>query len=595
MISITGLQITDRRNDAMVDLSFSKGDLCAVMSADSRFLDLMMRGIQAKPSVISVKGKSTPVIVYLPATSMLIDEMTVLENLALKTGQDKWFIPTKKQVEYEELFQQFGYTLPLNAQVGELSESQKRFAELFRAYLLHPDVIIASEMTRGLSYMDIICMNRILSALRKDNTTVLDLTPNWEEALKIANTFVIYSSWQYKKTLTRDEVMNYPQELYNQMYDIRMSSVSDEEKDTERNWARVINESMQIEDQRNRVREVIQAYCARCRDVLEGEFCRIYMYSHKTEQLTMIEQTEGIKSSYGEMKLGVITDIIRTTPLYFSNAIKSLYSDIFVSEDYPPGVFCCTWHSGDDMELFLQCGYDGAWVENSKIEKIRLLMMELSIFIENDLMRSQTLMLQESNHRVKNNMQMILNFITIQKISMSRKIENSDEKQLVTGAMDDLTNRVMAVYNVNNIISGYEVFSSTVSLDDIIKEISKIYGESLIIEADIYTTRLPKKVMLPMSIILNELINNSIKHNSGMEGGLRADICLKTDGKNAVLIYKDNGIGEDKNPRAGISSGIGMKLIGMIAANDLHGSVNVDTSNGYCLTITFPESVLAEI
>jgi len=344
------------------------------------------------------------------------------------------------------------------------------------------------------------------------------MAPHWEEALKIADTFVIYNNWQYKKTLTRDEVMRYPQELYNQMYDIRLADETDDEKRIARSWTKVINESLQIEDQRNRVREVIQAYCSRCRTIMGGEFCRLYLHHRKTDQLTLIDQSGDVKTTYGELKLEVISDIIQTSPLFFSNSIKTPYSDIFISSGFPPGIFCYTYRSNEDTDLFLQCGYDGAWVEDYKIEMIRMLIMELSIFIENDLMRSQTLLLQESNHRVKNNMQMIMNFIMIQQQSMTQNMSIPEDRSIVSGAMNDLTNRVMAVYNVNNIISGHELYSSTVSLDDIISEISKIYSGSLTVESEIDLIRMPKKVMMPLSIILNELINNSIKHNREMQG-----------------------------------------------------------------------------
>jgi two-component sensor histidine kinase len=85
-------------------------------------------------------------------------------------------------------------------------------------------------------------------------------------------------------------------------------------------------------------------------------------------------------------------------------------------------------------------------------------------------------------------------------------------------------------------------------------------------------------IALPLSLIVNELISNSIKHafQDGDQGSI--DIYLRSDGGKVELKYKDSGKSFDQS-KIQTEGGIGLKLIQLLSSQ-LKANLQDDLKNG---------------
>jgi PAS domain S-box-containing protein len=198
------------------------------------------------------------------------------------------------------------------------------------------------------------------------------------------------------------------------------------------------------------------------------------------------------------------------------------------------------------------------------------------------------ILLKEIHHRVKNNLQIILSFISLQK---NRK---SPKDPIET--LHSIENRIRSISIVHELV--YQ--SQSVSEIDINKYvkllINQILGQysllnkvSLSINANnIY---LNINLMVPLGIILNELTTNAIKHGFNEDIGAISVSISKKD-NTYTLIFRDNGKGIDGIIDINQAETLGMNLVYSLA-HQIEGDVKIESANGTTVTITFKDIHLA--
>ena len=205
------------------------------------------------------------------------------------------------------------------------------------------------------------------------------------------------------------------------------------------------------------------------------------------------------------------------------------------------------------------------------------------------LLEDKVLLLQEVHHRVKNNLQMIVSLLELQ--------SNSLDDPILTRMLRSVQNRVHAIASVHEqlcitrstqcvpLSSHMESLASYFSSTDSLWPFELLFD--LQIDPDI---ALVLDVAVPVALIVQELISNSLKH-SGKEGGvltIAISAAIDREGR-CVLRVRDNGKGEtpDRPPSKG--TGIGRILIEGLS-EQVKGTVSTVTEKGYEVTLTFPLS-----
>ncbi len=151
----------------------------------------------------------------------------------------------------------------------------------------------------------------------------------------------------------------------------------------------------------------------------------------------------------------------------------------------------------------------------------------------------KTMMLKEIHHRVKNNLQVITSLLRLQ----SRELENEE----AISKFQETTNRVIAMSMIHEKMYQSEELSK-INIDEYFNSLSSdllnSYQVAFPIDIKIYCSieTLGMRPIVPLALIFNELMSNSLKYAFCENQDAKIDIKLqKMDQNNFVLTYEDNG------------------------------------------------------
>jgi len=187
-------------------------------------------------------------------------------------------------------------------------------------------------------------------------------------------------------------------------------------------------------------------------------------------------------------------------------------------------------------------------------------------------LHEQTILLQEVNHRVKNNLSIVASLMNLQ----SEKSHDNYHKQLFL----ECRNRLDSIASVHELIYKAKTYSHINFkdyLNQILDHITNSYqsfSHIKIIKA-ITEVHVDISAAIPLALIVNELITNAYKHAFKNKNEGIIEIALSENNKQVLLTIKDNGNGFDKNviPK----NSIGMDILGGLI-EQINGIYNL-TSN----------------
>ena len=206
-------------------------------------------------------------------------------------------------------------------------------------------------------------------------------------------------------------------------------------------------------------------------------------------------------------------------------------------------------------------------------------------FLENAVEEQETL-LAELNHRVKNNMAIIVSLLNMQK--------NRTDNLETQGALQDVHDRVMSMALVHQKMYQKQNISMVELAPYITELISEIRNsidikKNITFKTEIEPIQLDISTTIPLGLILNELITNAIKHAFPNKENPEIFISLKKVDENyfEVLVF-DNGIGSSP-PHLKKSNGLGLSLIESLS-DQINGKCEFTSDNGLRFKLIAPIS-----
>jgi len=201
----------------------------------------------------------------------------------------------------------------------------------------------------------------------------------------------------------------------------------------------------------------------------------------------------------------------------------------------------------------------------------------------------QTLM-KEIHHRVKNNMQIVSSLLDLQSFS----IEDSRASE----AVKESRNRVQSMalihqnlYNEGN-IKGIQMQDYIQNLAQNLFDSYNIQKDKIKLITDIEKLNLDVDTVIPIGLIVNELVSNSLKYAFNEKGFGEVCVELKKINNELILKVHDNGKGfaEDWDKHAKHS--FGYKLIKAFAQK-LKAKLDIYNNNGACFVMRITKFRLA--
>lgn len=194
------------------------------------------------------------------------------------------------------------------------------------------------------------------------------------------------------------------------------------------------------------------------------------------------------------------------------------------------------------------------------------------------------ILLREIHHRVKNNLQLVSSLLTMQ----GRSIDDETAQQAINEGKTRVRSMALIhqdLYNRENLTE----ISVKNYVEKLTKELFSTYrvdAQKVSLDLQVEDMDLDVDTLVPLGLIINELITNSLKYAwpNGREGSIK--VSLKDESGNLVLSIADDGIGYDPtNVRTG---SFGSTLISALTSQ-LEGNLSIETNGGTKVVLKIPD------
>lgn len=235
---------------------------------------------------------------------------------------------------------------------------------------------------------------------------------------------------------------------------------------------------------------------------------------------------------------------------------------------------------------------DGARFAPEDSRLIAILATQASVAINNSRLFDQvqmdlevkTALLQEINHRVRNNLASIVGLLSMELMR--------PEPQPAKTVLLNSINRVKSIGQVHTMLSedsfGAVDFQSIA--EAIVGFVTASWGSGRSVEVEVEgdPVVLDPKRASSLALVVNELITNSLKYAFPNECEGRVEIRSHVRDGEVTVVVRDNGIGmppDFDHERAG---SLGMRIVRNLVRTDLKGQFTLKTDYGTIATIVFP-------
>jgi PAS domain S-box-containing protein len=211
-----------------------------------------------------------------------------------------------------------------------------------------------------------------------------------------------------------------------------------------------------------------------------------------------------------------------------------------------------------------------------------------------DSLEEKEVMLREIHHRVKNNLQVIIALMGLQAESVTDKKtqEMLAELQARARAMSLVHETLYQSQNIARV--NLTTYIKNLSAN-VMQTIGMNVNTLLMVDAD--DVHVGIDAAIPCGLIINELVTNALKYAfppAAPEPGRTPGPCeihigIRSDGPSIALSVSDNGIGLPEGFDWKKAKSLGLRLVNILACNQLRGTIDVDTSAGTKFLIRFCE------
>ncbi|MCK5294803.1 MAG: hypothetical protein KAJ49_09135 [Arcobacteraceae bacterium] len=197
----------------------------------------------------------------------------------------------------------------------------------------------------------------------------------------------------------------------------------------------------------------------------------------------------------------------------------------------------------------------------------------------NTLLKDKDLLLKEVYHRVKNNFQIVISMLYLE----SSKYKKEENKL----SFAQLINRIKSMSLVHQFLYKSETLSQIPAqkyISKIIEEVEKVYArQNINITHNIDSTILTMDEAMALGIIINEVLNNSIKYHPD-KTKCKIELSFKSEKNQTFLTIQDNGTGFDEEKE---SEGLGLNLITQFTQKLKNSQMKFTKDNGTLFELNF--------
>ncbi|WP_139368023.1 sensor histidine kinase [Priestia abyssalis] len=197
----------------------------------------------------------------------------------------------------------------------------------------------------------------------------------------------------------------------------------------------------------------------------------------------------------------------------------------------------------------------------------------------------QSIVIQEIHHRVKNNLQVISSLLRLQ----MRRSSSEEAVEVFRDSVSRISSMAMVHdYLAQNGIEQADVKFVMEQIAVLLVSSSSIPGQHIFVSVQGESLFLPSDKATSVALVVNELVQNSIKHAFCSRDEGKIEICVNCRKQMVTITVMDDGCGMGEAVSAKRSS-LGLQLVEMLVEEKLQGVLSFFHSNrGTKVSITFP-------
>lgn len=589
-----------------INAQFEKLGVNALLCPNATFLDELLSTFLGEQPLtdgqILLDGEDYFRLVRGGEVQLIIGQDTLFPNL---TAQDNvlfseepffYFHFRKRAVEYERVLAETGLYLPARQKASKMSREDRKILELLRSYYRRPKLLLLRDLTSCLSYKNFAIVLGLLDLMCSRGTEILYLSSQWEEAVKIADQITIFSHGRNYGCFPAEQVAENPRHFFPIMVGSHPYQVDkDENKKIE--VLRLINENMPSFTDTVDLRKSLHMFSKYVMNIAKAGNCLIYLVDQNQQNLLQVVAKDDEASRSMFIPQDSILHLSDSPRMLYLNCNESMFATLFPAEaDFRTVVFMPNALS-NRCKLLIEVVYPDYYVyTEEELLLLKWAAKEIGILVEKTKLMSSSVLLQESHHRIKNNLQIIVSLLEMERSQLEEHGILPQDTPVISQILNDISQRVQSMASIHNLLCRKNTAGSMIDLYSIVREVAGIYEDAAAIQLDFEEMLIPYGMAVSFALVANEIINNSVKHNRTLSRPLSIRISAKLNppGDLYQIVFQDNGHGFDERAEKSEDGGIGTVIIDSIVHMELCGEYRKRNQNGARVELDIPASFILE-
>lgn len=582
-----------------ISLTAVRGETLVIAGLHPAFLRLLRKVIRGQSKSLSgsieAEGRTIRPQQLQKLTVGILDrgevfpDLTIAENICISCV-NRIRLSSKKEKEYAlGLIDRYHLDINLSKSVNELSSMDRLMVQVLQSIASDKPVMVFFDCMSGLGPHEKKAFHSILRDMKEKGKAIIYITGTLSDALFVGDRIAAMRNGTITSVRTAREAGENVREL---MHELSGWSILDEEEGGGIDAVRAFVESREVMTSSRELNHSLEYLAEDMKKIFKADRVLICLTDQFSGEVFDFIEFPYRNKNFNRANDALVCEVIRNDQM-----------QVVVPEDEPMGRL---FDRHDDMGMLVcqpivrpgkVCAllmiFHKKLIEPDEMNRFYLTSFakEIAIALETSELLGRSTLLQESHHRIKNNLQMINSLIYLQRQAVRQNKMNPDE------AFQAISRHVSLIAVVHDILSNDTEKESIINLATIIRELVKMYAHSGIrLTLDLENVSIPYNKATMLSMVVNELLTNSVKYafRGREEEENEIYITLSNDGAMITLVIADNGMGfsKDEKPKG---SGLGIGLIWSIIGS-IRGTLEVESSPaGTRSVVTLPVSRVYDV
>ena len=520
---------------------------------------------------------------YILQENLLYSEFTALDNIYFNKKFSFQHISRNELAACMDLLEALDMKINVLQKVSSLSVEQCKIIEFVRFFLNKHPIAVLYETVIRLSLDSTYKIIKLTEKYKQVGKSMIFITSSVDDALKIADRISVLDNGRINRTFSASEIKKNPREIFYLLSG--WTNIKNIQDDNQLEVFETLVQIRGISSSSYELNNTLQVMANSIRKFMCADSCRISLNFENNVINITSRKKEGYVPRVKQECINKFSQYANESAFAIS-MLDENFSTFFEEQGNTKTLICVPVFLDSNIVGNLQIAYE----ELYKVKKREIILLstfgkEISIAIETSKLLGRSTLLQESHHRIKNNLQVIINLLYMQEAMIESYDKNSFRLSIET-----IVNRIKSIATVHDMLTNDRSINSFISIKNVIEEIAKIYDlQSINFTLQVENVTLPYNKAASIALLINELINNCVKHAfPGVQAKTICITCIDSDEKLIKLSVADNGIGLPAGFDFNSTQGVGMSIIRSVV-NEFKGSIKFVSEKGTRVEIELPK------